>query len=253
MRSLCRFSLAAMIFAAATTVAFAQDPSAEPSAQPAPAVTPAPVPDLPVAAPVESQSAQPAPQEAQQPEAAPAPEAVPAPQPPPVAAAPAQSSASSATTETKTVHQKKRVSQPAAPKVKPEAAPVEAPKTDTTDAAAAAAGTAAGTTDTTNLPPSNGEPAPAGAVGNQAPPLPPPEVANTKAQETAETKTNTGASGWVVLGIVALAAVGIYLLMSRRRKEESLSIYNRDLSSAHTITGTIRTTSRPGPPVTHRL
>jgi hypothetical protein len=59
------------------------------------------------------------------------------------------------------------------------------------------------------------------------------------------------------VGIVALAGVGIYLLMSRRRKEESLSIYDRDLPSERlvmerTLSGSVRTQPRTGPPITHQ-
>jgi len=74
-------------------------------------------------------------------------------------------------------------------------------------------------------------------------------------KEAAETKTETrDASSWIVVGIVALAAAGIYLLMSRRRREESLTIYDRDIPTVQerVVTGSVKTVSRPGPPVTHQ-
>ena len=88
--------------------------------------------------------------------------------------------------------------------------------------------------------PSTGQPAPgeAGAVSAQpAPPAPAPadaqELASKKEQVDTTTKTNGGFSGWIVLAIVALAGVGIYLLMSRRRQGRSRSsrISSRESSS----------------------
>ncbi len=142
-------------------------------------------------------------------------------------------------------------------KAKPqETAPVvEQPQA--ADPSAAAAGTAA-LASTNNPPPPEG-PAPPPAVENPAPPPPPMEAGDIVQQkEQVETKTSEGgSSGWIVVGIVAIAGVGIYLLMSRRRKEESLSIYDRDIPTQRlvmerSISGTIRTQPRTGPPITHQ-
>jgi len=68
-----------------------------------------------------------------------------------------------------------------------------------------------------------------------------------------ETRTQSGFSGWILLAIVVAAAVAIYLLMFRRRRAESLSIYDRELTPTvdRTVTTTV-TSRRPGPPMAHR-
>ena len=63
-----------------------------------------------------------------------------------------------------------------------------------------------------------------------------------------------GGISWIFLGIIVLAAAGIYLLMSRRRRAESVSIYEREITPMtveRTVT-TVKTSSRPGPPITHQ-
>jgi hypothetical protein len=127
-----------------------------------------------------------------------------------------------------------------------------APAQKTTDPAteAAAAIAASGTTGSNPAPPADGGPPPAEAAANPAPPPPAEPLAST----ASETKTEVRSGGpWVVLGVLIAAGVGIYLLMSRRRREESLSIYNREATPTveRVTTTTVKSTTRPGPPITH--
>ena len=254
MRHLSRISLAAMIFAATAVGVYAQDPNPQ-DAPPAPVVTA--VPDTPAAEPAPTDQQAPADQPAAAPENAPS-EPAPAPvveqpaapvQAPPAVAAPVAPSKEKVTEKKST-----RVTQSKEKAKLQETAPV-VEKPQAVDPAAAAAGTAASGA-SSNPPPPEG-PAPPPAVENPAPPPPPMEAGDIVQQkEQVETKTNEGGNGWIVVGIVAIAGVGIYLLMSRRRKEESLTIYDRDIPTErfveHSISGTVRTQPRTGPPIQQR-
>jgi hypothetical protein len=242
MKHLCRISLVVALLAVGASGAYAQDPSAgspAPQATPVVETAPAPVapapeaaPQPPVAQPENPPATEPsAPSSVQQ---APAPDMSVSPQEP---AKPAVK-----TKKTTRVVEKQR-----AEKVAP------APKTEADPATAAAAAIAAsGTTGSNPPPPADGGPPPAETAANPAPPPPAEPLASTASE--AETKTEVRHGGpWVLIGVLVAAGVGIYLLMSRRRRAESLSIFDREVSPTveRVTTPTVKTTSRPGPPITH--
>jgi hypothetical protein len=104
-------------------------------------------------------------------------------------------------------------------------------------AAAAAAGSAAidSSSNTGSTPPSG-----TAATAEPALPVnpPAPEVASPveeKASERTQTKQGSSIGTWV-LGAIALAGLaGIVLLISRRSREETVSIYGRSITGSHPI------------------
>ena len=241
MKHLCRISLVVALLAVGASGAYAQDPNAgSPAPQPPPVVETAP------------------PQVAPAPEAAPAPP-VAQPENPPATEPSAPSSVQQAPAPDMTVSPP----EPAKPAVKTKKTTrvvekqkaekvAPAPKSEADPATAAAAAIAASGTTGNNPPPADGGPPPAETAANPAAP-PPPEPLSSTASE-AETKTQVQHGGpWVLIGVLVAAGVGIYLLMSRRKRAESLSIYDREVSPTveRVTTTTVKTTSRPGPPITH--
>jgi hypothetical protein len=241
MKHLCRISLVLALLAVGASGAYAQDPNAgSPAPQPPPVVETAPAqaapapeaaPEPPAAQPENPPAAEPAsPSSVQQ---APAPDMSVSPQ---ERAKPAVK-----TKKTTRVVEKQKVEK---------VAPTQKEADPATAAAAALA--ASGTTGNNPPPPADGGPPPAETAANPAAPPPPEPLASTASK--AETKTEVQHGGpWVLIGVLVAAAVGIYLLMSRRKRAESLSIYDREVSPTveRVTTTTVKTTSRPGPPITH--
>lgn len=234
MRSTCRNLIAVVLLTAAAGIAFAQE---TPPQQPLPPLPvpekqqqPAPNPD-PSAPPADVQSA---------------PQTQPADAPP--ADAPAVTSSQQSSQETSsrkaTVNRNTRKTRVTTKKSTDTA--IVKPK-DSDAAAAAAAGTASN--DANSSTPPSGlatgavEPAPA------APPPaadPAPAAVDTTTQKT-ETETKpAGISGWVLGGALVLGLIAVVALTMRRKRNDTVSIYDRGHSTpmvTATKTTTVRTTT----------